>query len=343
MQRSFPGIIAFSMRLYRWLLHMGPADYRALYAEPTLQVARQCCLDAYARRGTVGVLALWLPLFSEALTGMLAEHFSAERMKRMLPPMRRSILLTFVAFALFGIAYVFLMHIIDPAPPFQAVARRHADIQLAYSAIQGGAVVAFLAIVLGGLPILFAAFKSALARSQGHPLALFAVRPKQLLILLGLTLALEIGFFVFLIAAQAIFSGGLPSAPPFSLPPLAVLSQLGLLALFTFVLLAGTAWVARIILRSELSVAMLRYALIPMALAVLAMSVSLVATIVWTVMLWVDAPQFAASQGLGPAGLRGDLGGSEGVIIVVAMMALAAGAAVVALGRGLRARALPAS
>ncbi len=82
---------------------------------------------------------------------------------------------------------------------------------------------------------------------------------------------------------------------------------------------------------------------IPMALAALAMSVSLVATIAWTVMLWVDAPQFAASQGLGLAGLRGNLGGSEGVVIVVAMMALAASVAVVALGRGLRARTLPAS
>ncbi len=48
--------------------------------------------------------------------------------------------------------------------------------------------------------------------------------------------------------------------------------------------------------------------------------------------------QWLLRLGLGPAGLRGEIGGSEGVLIVVAMMALAAAVTAFALRRGLRAR-----
>jgi len=71
-----PWIIRCSMRLYRWLLCLGPESYRRQYGELTLQLFQACCWDAYRRRGTRGVLSLWLPLLSDGVAQMVAEQFS---------------------------------------------------------------------------------------------------------------------------------------------------------------------------------------------------------------------------------------------------------------------------
>jgi hypothetical protein len=93
-------------------------------------------------------------------------------------------------------------------------------------------------------------------------------------------------------------------------------------------------------LRSEFSVRMLQYALVLMSIATLAMSIACLATITWMISFWILAPEIAASQGLALAGLRGNVGGSEGVVIAVVMMALAAVAACIAIERGMRNRTL---
>ncbi len=341
---SSPWIISFSVRIYQWLIRMGPIKFRREYGSHIVQVFRQCCRDAYQEQGVYGVMRLWLPMFGEAVAGMLVEHLCSlrslyERMGQMLLGMRRSMLITLGAFIFFAMAYLFLMRVADPRRPLDVVASVHPDIQLAFAVINWSADIAFLAVVLGGLPILFVAIKHAIAEKRGNPLALFMFRPKQVLMLVALTLIVEVGFFAFLIVMQFIANAP-PQAPIVPLPPLEIASQLGEVTLFTFLLLISTALITRVILRSEFSVGMLRYALIPMAITTLAMGVSLVATIVWIVRLWVDAPQFADSQGLGLAGLRGNLGGSEGVAVIVVMMALAAAVAAFACVRGLRARTL---
>ena len=73
---SSPWIVRCSVQLYRWLLCLGPYAYRRQYADRTLQLFRECCQDAYRQRGILGVLALWLPLFSDVVTQMLAEYLS---------------------------------------------------------------------------------------------------------------------------------------------------------------------------------------------------------------------------------------------------------------------------
>ena len=75
-QGPLPWIISCSIRLYRWLLRLGPESYRRQYGDLTLQLFQACCWDAYRRRGTRGVLSLWLPLFSDLVAQMVAEQFS---------------------------------------------------------------------------------------------------------------------------------------------------------------------------------------------------------------------------------------------------------------------------
>ncbi|GCF09647.1 hypothetical protein [Dictyobacter arantiisoli] len=74
-----PWIIILSCHCYRWLLALGPEEFRSEYGEQTLQVFEECCRDAYQNSGIRGVLALWPSLFSEALTGMLIEQGQQSR------------------------------------------------------------------------------------------------------------------------------------------------------------------------------------------------------------------------------------------------------------------------
>ena len=74
MRHHLPWIITCSLLFYRWLLTLAPDEFSEQYADPALQVFHQCCWDAYREHGTRGVLHLWLPTFTDALQGILAEQ-----------------------------------------------------------------------------------------------------------------------------------------------------------------------------------------------------------------------------------------------------------------------------
>ena len=73
-QPSSPWIVRLSVRLYRGLLRgTGPTDYFHEYGDLTVQLFRECCLETYQERGTLGVLGLWLPSFGDAIAQMVLE------------------------------------------------------------------------------------------------------------------------------------------------------------------------------------------------------------------------------------------------------------------------------
>ena len=76
MHKRIPWIIMCSLLLYRWLLTLTSDAFFNEYAEPALQVFRQCCWDAYHENGTRGVLRLWFPTFADAIWGILAEQIA---------------------------------------------------------------------------------------------------------------------------------------------------------------------------------------------------------------------------------------------------------------------------
>ncbi|MBV9709965.1 MAG: hypothetical protein JO011_03485, partial [Ktedonobacteraceae bacterium] len=284
-------------------------------------------------------------MFSEVIFGMVAEHFSAlrhgyERIGQMLPTMRRSMILTLCAFIFFGVAYIFLMRVTDPRASLDAAANGHPAIGISFAIINWSAQIAFLVIVPGGLPILFSALKQAFLEKRGNFLTLFAIRPKQLLLLIAGTIGLEIGFFAFLIVVQFLSEAPAAQHPTPPASPSFLVGQLGIVTLFTFFILAVPLFISQAILRTDFSERMLRYALILMGIATLAMSVTCIATVTWIISFWIGAPEIANSQGLGLAGLHGNIGGSEGVVIIVVMMVLAAAVASFAIRRGLSAHTL---
>jgi len=344
---SLPKIIALSTLLYRWLLSLGPEAFRRDYAIPALQDFRQCCRDAYQEQGSFGVLRLCPGLLGETVIGLLAEYLTEifGRKRPMLSTIRRSMIAAFWAFVLFMLAYTALGRTADPIAPFDAIGRVHSEIAIAYTIIAYSGEIALLAVVLGGLPILLVALKHAVSSAGPRGvLRLFAIRPKQAFMLLGVALLISVCFLGYLLGTEAIF--GLPSCTASSGclagQPLLVLvggfaAIIAVITLIVFVILLITSSLSLAVLRTEFGTGMLRFALVPIAILALVMAAATLATATWMIRLWIVAPQFAASGvGLGN-------GQTAWVIAIIAAMALSTIVTTEAFRSGLRASQLRAS
>lgn len=253
----------------------------------------------------------------------------------MLQAMRRSMIVTFWAFLLFALASIALGRITDPRPPFDAVARSHREVDVAFSVLAYGGEIVCLAILLGGLPVLFMAVKRAFAGSPLRVLALFRLRAQWLLRLLGVALGCALLLPGTIIGTELLFSGspaaaGQPATPLDWL--LAGLALVGGTWLVIFVLLVIAAALSVAVARSEFGPKLLAFALAMMVVSALGMGVTALATVVWVARFWLDAPQVAmSSAGLGSTGL-------SWVVVVIVAMVVATGTALLASWRGWRAR-----
>ena len=343
--RPQPKIITFSLLLYRCLLRMGPAAFRRDYGALALQDFRQCCRSAYQHQGPLGVLCLWPGLVSETIAGLLAEYWTAflGRGYPMLPTIRRSLIATFWAFILFLFAFTALMRTADPVAPFDAVGHLHPEVATTYALFAHSGIVALLALLLGGLPILFTAMKRDFASGPLGVLKLFLIKPKQALLLLGGAWLIAVGFLSYLLGTAYLFAFPVTLCPAtqqclgqqsLGMKALNLAALIGGMTLLVFVVLVLTASLSLAVLRSEFSRGMLRFALVPIGTLTLIMAISTVATAIWTFRLWVDAPQFAA----GGSGL-GD-GQTAWVIAIIIAMAISTVITTGAFTSGLRASLL---
>jgi len=73
-QPGSPISIELSVRLYRWLLAVYPAQFRAEYERPMAQVFRDFCRRDYQRRGILGLTSLWARTSLDLLRSTVEEH-----------------------------------------------------------------------------------------------------------------------------------------------------------------------------------------------------------------------------------------------------------------------------
>lgn len=250
--------------------------------------------------------------------------------------MRRSMITTFCAFVLFGMGYIAIGRVADPIEPFNAVARLHPQVGITFKIFTYGGVLAFLVMVLGGLPVLFTAVKRSFPNGLRGLWRLFAIRPRVALKLFMAALLITICFLSFLLATEYFFSPKQSCIPGVCITslPLIILGYAaitGVVTLMVFVILALVTSLSQAVLHSEFSEAMLRFALIPVTLTTLIMACATIASAFWATSLWIVAPQFAASG----AGL-GD-GQTAWVIAIELAMAFATMLSVASLRNGLHA------
>lgn len=175
------------------LLRLCPRAFRQSYGVEMEQILRLMLADVWRQRGAWGLALLWAEVMSDLLRGAAGAHMddlglSIEALRRswLMSRMRSSAIIAFsayIALVLTGMGFQKLTE--DIMKTNAPVA--HPGIALAHSAIIGGAVLALLAVLVGGLPIAWDAIRHALTGRRWGELALWAVPPISLAIWLGWT------------------------------------------------------------------------------------------------------------------------------------------------------------
>ena len=254
-----------------------------------------------------------------ALDAWLFPQVAGERsVAFMVGRMRRSVLLvlwSWVGVVAAGVGFQKMTEYED----FVRAARESAPVGAAFDAVVVGALVTLAAVLVGGIPIVFAALRDALGSGRKDVPLLLCVPP--------LSLGVFVGYVLVLMRVVYPFLGNLTIHDPVN-----VALFLSIVVMFLLAAVASTASVSAAVGRSGVGESLYRFALYPAALAALSMVVVSVATAVWGLALWAQAPiLFSGDDGL----LATPTAASW--LAILAVMAVCACTSVVAAVRGLRA------
>lgn len=291
--------------LIRQVLRLYPAAWRERYLEEMLLV-----LERHP-------VTLWTAadLLLGALDARLHADFLPGRVVSMFQRLRASVIALFCAIVLFGLAWAVMQEVKDPLDVWEATTRQYPALLPIFEVAQATGLIVLLALLVGGAPLVVDALRDAL-RSRRRGVVLLFLTPIFAVGGLVAFAALTLG------ASTARAAPGGADAP---LTPLAVVLQLVLLVLLAGVIVGSVVAVSLAIVRAQVEARLLRFALLPAGVALVAMVAGAGATLALTVLSYQEAPQLAP----------GELAGC--VVVMVGALGLAG----VALGRGVRAARQP--
>ena len=288
-----------------WLLRLYPQAWRARYEEEFLALLDAC------------PFSLWT-IWDVCLGAIDARLHFTDVTGRMLPFMNRlraasiTVFCAYISLVVAGLAYGKMVEYDD----FQNLINNDPQVRFSYYALYTGAIIALLAVLVGGLPIAWAAARYAYANRRWRLLSLFAVPPVSFVIWMGYTL----------IAVSRMADNHVPRPLPERL-----LLPGAFIGLFLLAAIASTAAVSIIVQRSQVSEKLFRFARIPAVITTLGMALVLVSIIFWGIATRAADPAlFSENNGILATNTT-----LSWVGIIVAM-ALAVAIAAFALIRGLR-------
>ena len=301
------------MNIPKLLLSLYPRNFRDRYEEEVLEVLAS---HPFSFGEGLDLLRGALDAYLHPPLGTTTLPWD-ERTKRMVSALRCSLLLTISASLGFLLAGASFQKFTGEDVAFQQAAQTIGLVNLSFHLVLAGVLVAFLAVLVGSLPIALAVIRSAFARKRGGPLFGLAVPFLAFAVVLLTTMFLE-----------ALHHPGTQPTGQFFLHR----------GLFVGTLLIGVLGslgaVCFTVARSEIPATLLRFALLPFTLSTIAMAFVLAASIIWGVGLQASAPQLLA----GHAGIvrTSTMGTWLGIVIT---MALAAGLCALSILRGFSTRA----
>jgi hypothetical protein len=260
-----------------WLLRLYPRAWRERYGDEVASVLAEHHVTAWTA----------LDLLLGAFDAHLHRSLLPERLISMAHRIRSSEIVVFCAVVLFCVAWLPLRLVRDPLPIWQSAVGAHPELLAALNVLDVAGSVATLAVVIGGLPILFTALAQGVAARRWAVLALFGVPLLAAIVL--------IVYWIVAIPASTVRQNSAPDAP---FTPLAVGLQLGLVILLLLAIGGSAAAVAAAIGRSELSERLLRFALLPAGVATIALALGLAGAVALTALIFAEAPQVSSSPPL---------------------------------------------
>lgn len=306
------------MRIARWLTRLYPREWRARYGEEFLALLE----DRPPTPGDVGDIILGAV---DAHCCLGAPSDLTERVLMEMRVLLRAEIATFRAYIVFVLAGLTFYGSLDDSPYLTVLRAPNqlgliADVthpmSVAYVAVEAGAAVALLAVVVGGAPLAYAAWRES-RRARRY----------LLLPVVGFALAVVAP----LVAARVIHARS--GALVLNLAQTGTIGSL-LFALWFVGWAVVSAWaVSRAIATSAPRPNLTRFAFWPMVVATLAMALMTTGTLVWGIAAHQEMPQFfdhlAPFAGYATA---------ASWLIQVVVMTVATAAAIFATWRGLGAR-----
>lgn len=259
------------------LLRLYPRAWRERYADEVAAVLEQRPSSPWT---LIDVLA-------GACDAHLHRDLLPERLVSTGHRIRNGEIAVFCAFVLFCFAWAPIQRMRDPLPVWESVVRTHPEILAALNVVNLFGVLASVAILVGGLPILYAALRSAAQ-----------ARRWKVLLLFGVPFALLAVLIVYMLLASRLWTQrASPGSQYFT--PLAAMLQLGFFLLFLLVIIGSVAAVAWAVTVSDLSERVLRFALFPAAAATLSLAALLLATAVLAALTVSEAPEVGGPWTMG--------------------------------------------
>jgi hypothetical protein len=318
-------------KLRPWLTRLYPRAWRDRYAAEFDALLEEC-LHSPLDAADVFLGAI------DAHLQLLGGENVTWRVMNMLNKIRTAILIVFAAYIGFIIAGLSLAGLADDSPMIPLMKTTPA-LAAAWTILQAGAVIALLAVVIGGLPLALTVIRRALT-SNRRGLGLLLVP-----VVSFLALILYVGF-IFLVGSGRIqIPGVLPAVQPGNFPPGNRLMLAGLMLFFVIGAVASTLAVWKVVSGTEveqetfrvigrpMTVKVYTFAYLPAVVTTVCMLVMLAATVVWGWLAFTALPDvFAGNYGPWQTSTRAWFVG------IVALMSFCALAALFGLARGRSAR-----
>lgn len=299
------------------LLMLYPIAWRARYQDE---------LEAVLEQHTI-TLATLVDLFWGALDARLDPAFTSERMFRPMSRLRVSAVALFLAYVAFVLGYVAVVRLTDPQAPFDAAARLHPELGVAYHLFVQASVAGLLALAVGGVPITLDIALRAWRERNWRTLG-FLVSPVALFGLAAVFTYLANTYW--LTYHRDGYVVGTPG-------DIAVLILVG--ALLFGAGLVSTVVVGWTVARSQISIGVLRFARWPALLLTLCMATATGALIYWgaqsfSVARWLYNGYASACEAGCPGPADTNQIGASSLVAVIGWMLLTVIIAVIFLTRG---------
>jgi len=314
-----------------WLTRLYPRPWRERYAAEFDALLEQCL---HSPLDVVDVLLGAMDAYLQLLNGEEVTW----RMMNMLNKLRTTILIVFAALIGFIIAGFSLVGLADDSPMIPLMKTDFA-LAAAWRIIQAGAVIALLAVVIGGAPLVLTIFRRALTAPRGD-LGLLLVPGFSFL-----ALGFYFGFIILVGSGRIQIPGVLPAVQPGNFPPGNRLMLAGLALVFVLGAIASTLAVWRVVSHTDveqetfrplgrpLTVQIYSFAFIPAVIASVSMLIMLIATLAWFGLTFSALPQVYTGY-FGPW----QTSTQAWFLGIVAVMSLSTIAAFFGLARGRSAR-----
>jgi hypothetical protein len=308
-------------RLKPWLVQLYPAGWREHYGEEFTALLEECL---YTPLEVLDVILGAVDANLQLLFGVELNW----RVMNMLNKIRTAILIVFAAYVAFVIAGLSLVGMADDSPMAQLM-KIDPGLKAAWVTIQVGALVALLAVIIGGLPLARAVVRRALTGSHRNLPLLFVPLVAFLLVVAYLALIWAVGTGRIQIAGveRVVQPGAFPAGNRWMMAGLMIVFILGAIAsvLAVWRVVSHTTVKAATfhLFGHPTTIQVYRFAYLPAVITTLAMLGMWIATLAWGWISFTSLPGVLAGN-YGPWGMNTQAW-FYGIVLLMTLATLTAG------------------